>query len=506
MAKRRIPMRHIREVLRLHHDLGLSTRAIGRSLGLHHTTVMDLLQRAQAAHLGWPLPALDEATLERRLYPGNQGRPRQRPEPEWPRIHADLRAHKGMTLELAWAEYLREHPADGLQYSQFCAHYHRWRRRLDVVLRQVYQPGDKLFVDYAGPTVPVIDRTTGERRPAQIFVAVLGYSNYVYAEAHADQSVVSWVHGHVRAFQAFGGVPACIVPDNLKAAVRYPHPHEPYLHPSYLEMAQYYDTVVVPAGVRKPREKAKAETGVQLVERWVLAVLRHRQFFSVAELNAAIQECLTRLNARPFQKWEGSRETLLAEELLKPLPASAFEPGIWSHAVVHPDYHVQVDVRYYSVPYRLVGETVEVRATATTVEIFHQGERVASHMRAARKGAAVTCPDHRPRHHRDRLDWTPDRFQQWAAKTGPQTAALVAGILGRMKHPEQAYRTCCGLLQLGQRRGAAALEAAAAEAVARQLFTYHAVAAFTKRGAAAAAEAPAAVPAHDNVRGAEYYQ
>ncbi|MCY0900273.1 MAG: IS21 family transposase, partial [Firmicutes bacterium] len=402
MAKRRIPMRHIREVLRLHHE-GLSARAIGRSLGLDHTTVGDMLKRARAADLlSWPLPTLSDDARERRLYPGNQGRPRTRPEPDWPRIHADLRLHKGMTLELAWLEYQREHPEDALQYSQFCAHYRRWLKPGDVVLRQPHHPGDKAFVDYAGPTVPIIDRATGETHPAQIFVAVLGYSHDVFAEAHPDQSVASWIQGHVYAFQAFGGVPACRVPDNLKAAVREPHPYEPYLHPSYLEMAQYYDTVVVPAGVRRPTHKAPGETGVQLVERWVLAVLRKRQFFSLAELNAAIAACVAWLNARPFQKWEGSRATLRAHEPLKPLPAQPFEPGTWSRARVHPDYHVQVDYRYYSVPYHLVGELVEVRTTAHTVEIFHQGERVASHPRAARKGQAVTAPEHRPRHHRDR--------------------------------------------------------------------------------------------------------
>lgn len=272
-----------------------------------------------------------------------------------------------MTLELAWLEYQREHPQDALQYSQFCVHYHRWRRRLDVALRQ-------------------------------------------------------------------------------------PHPYEPYLHPSYLEMAQYYDTVIVPAGV-------------QLVERWVLAVLRKQQFFSLAELNVTIADCVAWLNARPFQKWEGSRTTLKADEPLKPLPAHPFESSAWTQARVHPDYHVQVDARYYSVPYYLVGETVEVRTTAHIVEIFHQGDRVASHPRAARRGQAVTAPEHRPRHHRDRLEWTPERFQQWAGKIGPQTETLITTILHRMKHPEQAYRTCFGILRLAQ-------------AVARQLFTYRSVAAF----------------------------
>ena len=207
-------MRHLREILRLHYDLHLSTRTIGRRLGVHHSTVQDVLQRARLAHLPWPLPTLTDAVLEQRLYPGNQGRPRRRPEPAWARIHADLRSHKGMTLPWAWVEYQREHPTDGLQYSPFCAHSHRWRRRVDLALRQVYVPGDKCFVDDAGPTVPVIDRTTGEPRPAPIVVAVLGYSNFVYAEAHPDQSMLSWIQGHVHAFAAFGGVPACVVPDN----------------------------------------------------------------------------------------------------------------------------------------------------------------------------------------------------------------------------------------------------------------------------------------------------
>lgn len=343
MAKRRIPMRHIREILRLH-QVGLSHRAIGQSLGLDHTTVGDLLKRAAAAEVSWPLPTeLSDDALEHRLYPGNQGRPRTRPEPDWVRIHQDLRTTKGMTLELAWVEYQRAHPHDALQYSPFCVHYHRWRKRLDVVLRQSHAPGDKAFVDYAGPTVPVIDRKTGEIHPAQIFVAVLGYSHYVFAAAHPDQSVTAWIQGHVPAFQAFGGVPTCVVPDNLKAAVRQPHPYEPYLHPSYLEMAQYYDTVIIPAQVRKPTHQAPAETGVQLVDRWVLAVLRKRQFFHLAELNAAIAECVAWLNARPFQKWEGSRNTLKAQDPLRPLPAHPFVPGTWTQARVHPDYHVQVD-------------------------------------------------------------------------------------------------------------------------------------------------------------------
>ncbi len=256
MARRRVPMRQIRELLRLHREGRLSARAIGRSLGIHHTTVTDILRRAQEAAIPWPLPAnWDDGQLERRLYPGNHGRPHRRPEPDWPAIQADLRHHKGMTRELAWLEYRQAHP-DGLGYSQFCVHYQRWRQHQSRVLRQQYTPGDQAFFDYAGATVPIYDRTTGTATPAQVFVAVLGYSQAVYAEVQPDQTLASWLAGHVHAFAAWGGVPACLVPDNLKAGVTTPHPHEPTLQPAYQELAAHYGTVVVPARVRRPQDYA----------------------------------------------------------------------------------------------------------------------------------------------------------------------------------------------------------------------------------------------------------
>lgn len=499
-------MRHIREVLRLHYEGHLSARTISRSLGMHHTTVTDLLRRAQRAHVAWPLPAdLDDGALDRQLYPGNQGRPRQRPEPDWPAIHQDLRQHKGMTLELAWVEYRQAHPI-GLGYSQFCVHYQRWRRHVQVALRQHYTPGDRAFFDYAGATIPIVDRDTGAVTPAQVFVAVLGYSQAVYAEVHPDQSVASWTQGHVHAFAAWGGVPTCLVPDNLKAAVTGPHPYEPYLHPAYQELAEYYGTVVVPARVRKPQDKAKVEQGVQLVERWILAVLRKRQFFRLAEAQTAVADLVRVVNARPFQKKEGSRATLLTEEqpALKPLPPRPFEYGTWRWATVHPDYHVEVDRRYYSVPHALVGQRVEVRVSATAVEIFHQHQRVASHPRLAHPGAVSTTPGHRPPHHRRYQDWSPARFERWAARIGPHTLALIQAVFAHHKHPEHAYRTAFGILRLAKRPGVTALEAAAAHAVAADLWTYRAVAALAHQ---AAVDPPSAVtPPHDNVRGARYYQ
>ena len=498
-------MRHIREVLRLHHALALSGRQIGQSLGLHHSTVTDLVARAQRAQVPWPLPPTwDDARLEQALYPGNQGRPRRRPEPDWPSIHADLRRYRGMTLELAWVEYRQAHP-DGLGYSQFCVPDQRWRRHLHVTLRQHYAPGEVAFFDDAGATIPIVDGDTGRGMPAQVFVAVLGYSQAVYAEVQLDPSVASWIAGPVHAFAAWGGVPARLVPDNLKAGVTQPHPYEPGLQARDQECAEYYGTVVVPARVRKPQDKAQVEQGVQRVERWILAVRRKRRFFRVADAQAAVADLVRVLNARPFQKKEGSRATLLAEEqpALKPLPPHPFEVGTWRWATVHPDDHVEVDRRYDRVPHRLVGERVEVRVSATAVEIFHQHVRVASHGRLARKGAASTTPGHRPPHHRRYPDGSPARFERWAARIGTQTLALIQAVLAHQKHPEQAYRSAFGILRLAKQRGEAALEAAAAPAVAADLWTYRAVAALAQQ--AVTPPPPAVTPPHDNVRGAPYY-
>lgn len=504
-------MRKIREVLRLHWGLGLSMRQSARSLSVACSSVSDLVQRAKAAGLGWPLPdALDEAELERALYRGNQGRPRRRPEPDWAGLDIELR-RKGVTLELLWIEYKREHP-NGYQYASFCAHYRRWRQRQDVVLRQPYRAGEKLFVDYAGQTMPIVDPRTGSVREAQLFVAVLGASNYTYAEAQWAQDLPSWIGGHCRALAFFGGVPEVVVPDNLKAGVRHPSWYEPDLNPTYADWAAHYGTVVLPARPRHPRDRAKVEVGVQIVERWVLAVLRHRTLTSLGEANAAIGELVDRLNTRPFKKRDGSRRSLfevLEQPALKPLPARSYEFAQWKQAKVSIDYHVAVDANYYSVPYQLLGERVDVRLTAGTVEVFRQGRRVASHARVAGRGSYQTDPAHRPQAHQRYLDWAPSRLVRWAATVGPHTATLVETLLREKLHPEQGYRACLGIVRLGKHYPHERMEAAAGRALAFHAHSYRSLKSILEKGLDQtdldlSPNVPPQPP-HANVRGALYF-
>ncbi len=482
------------------------------SQGLSHSTVSGYLARAEAAGIRWPLPEeVDDAALEAQLFPGNGDQPnRRRPEPDWARVYQELR-HKGVTLQLLWLEYKQAHP-DGYQYSRFCDLYRRWLKTLDVPLRQVHRGGEKAFVDWAGQTVPVVDRATGEVREAHVFVGVLGASNYTYAEASFTQDLPAWIEAHCRMFEFFGGVPGAIVPDNTKTAVSWTCRYEPGLVRSYEEMAAHYGTVILPARPRKPRDKAKVETAVQVVERWVLAPLRHRTFTSLPELNQAIREGIEALNHRPFQKLSGSRRTLfeaLDRPALKPLPAQRYEYAEWKRAKVNIDYHVEVDRNFYSVPYQLVGQEVEVRLTAGTVEVFHRVQRVASHRRSHGRGQTLTDPQHRPAAHQRHLEWTPSRLIRWAEGIGPQTAALVRTLLESYPHPEQGYRSCLGILRLAKRFGPARLEAACGRALRLGARSYRSVRSILDHGLdrlplEAQDQAPAPVH-HLNLRGAAYY-
>jgi transposase len=375
-------MRKIYLVLRLFFEAGLSIRAVARSIKASPSTVGDYIRRAKAAGLGWPLPeGMDERALEAKLFPPPKATSIARPLPDWSTVHQELR-RKGVTLALLWHEYKTEQP-EGLQYSWFCERYRAWSRHLDVVMRQEHRAGEKLFVDYAGHTVPVVNRETAELREAQVFVAVLGASNYTFAEATWTQSLPDWCASHVRALRFFGGATELVVPDNLRAAITQPHRYEPDANPTYQDLAEHYGMAILPARVRRPRDKSKVEVGVQLVERWILAALRHRVFFSLAELNTAISELLHRLNERPFNKLPGSRRSLfesLDQPALKPLPSDAYLYAEWKKVRVHIDYHVEVDRHYYSVPYTLVGKQLHARFSAATVEVFHRGVRVASHV------------------------------------------------------------------------------------------------------------------------------
>lgn len=398
-------MRKTKEVLRLRFELGLGQRQIARSCGMGLATVHDYLERAAAAGIGWPLPeGLSEEELESKLF-GNQPvavrAVRQRPQPDWKAIHEQLLQHRHLTLQLLWEEYRQANP-EGYRYSWFCERYQHWRRHLDVVLRQEHKAGEKMFVDWAGATIPVYDATTGEAWPASLFVSVLGASSYTYAEATRDQQLEAWIQAHIHTLEFFGGVPTLAVPDNTKTAVTRACRYDPDLNPTYQEFAVHYGMGVVPARPYKPRDKAKVESGVQVVERWIIAALRNRKFFSLQELNQAIRELLVRLNERPFRKRDGSRASLfhsLEKPALAPLPAERFDMSQWSRATVNIDYHIAFDGNFYSVTYTLVQQIVEVRSTPTTVEIFHQGSRIASHLRSRGRGQTITkrgAPSQKP--------------------------------------------------------------------------------------------------------------
>jgi transposase len=503
-------MRTIKEILRLRWEAGLSYQAIAVSCRKGQTTVRDYLLRAEAAGLSWPLPeGMDEEALEQLLFPPTAASSRRRPEPDWATIHQELR-RKGVTLALLWQEYKAAHP-DGYQHSRFCQLYQQWASGLEPVLRQHYVAGEKLFVDYAGQTVPVVDRHSGEVRQAQIFVAVLGASNFTYVEATWTQGLADWIGSHRRCFEYLGGVPALIVPDNIKSGVTSPCFYDPDLNRSYQKLAEHYGTAVVPARIRRPRDKAKAEAGVQGAERWILARLRHRRFFSLGELNQAIRELLVQYNRRPFQKLEGCRESLflsLDRPALKALPAQPYEYAQWKKARVNIDYHVEVDRHWYSVPHPLIRQQVEVCLSAHTVEILYKGRRVASHPRSFAPGQHTTVLEHMPRHHREYVQWSPERLIRWAQQTGEATAQLVEQMLASRAHPVQGYRACLGVLRLGRQHGAARLEAACARALALGAISYQSIKSIlTHRleGQPLPATTTHVPIRHAHIRGAHYY-
>src|SRR3954451_6991624 len=464
MPAERGSMRRVREILRLKHACGSSDRAIARSLGIARSTVALTLERLAAAGLAWPLPeALSDRVLEGMLYAGTGTRQglRRKGEPDWTRVHRELR-RAGVTLMLLWEEYRAAEP-DGYAYSRWCELYRAWEGRLSPTMRQSHPAGDRLFVDYAGQTVGIVDGRSGEVRTAQVFVATMGASSYTYAEATWTQSLPDWIGAHARALAFMGGVPAQLVPDNPKVGVDRANWYEPGLNRTYLDMAAHYGTAILPTRVRKPRDKAKVEVAVLVVERWILARLRHRRFFSLAELNEAIAGLVTDLNARPMRRLGVSRRDLFLEldrPALKPLPPAAYEYAEWRLRRVSLDYHVDIDGHYYSVPYRLVRDQVEARLTARTVELFHKGERVAAHLRGIGRGRHTTVPEHMPSAHRRHAEWTVERIGRTAAGIGPSTAELTALILESRPHPEQGFRACLGILRLARRYGVERLEAA----------------------------------------------
>jgi transposase len=526
MAKRRqkrLSMRKVREIMRLGLNCQMGCREIARSCSISHSTVSEYLNRVKVMGLTYgEIENMSDGELEELVKGGRAAKANDngRPQPDWEMIHNELKK-SGVTLQLLWQEYKQIHP-DGYQSTQFCELYSRWKKKLTVSLRQSYKAGEKMFVDYAGQTVPVVNADSGEVRDAQVFVAVLGASNYTYAEATWDQGLGSWTGSHVRAFEYFGGVPRIVVPDNLKSGVSRACRYEPDLNPTYQEMATHYGTAIIPARVRKPKDKAKAEGAVLIVERWILAALRNRTFFSLTELNEAISGLLDKLNRRPFKKLEGSRcswfETIERGTLL-PLPQTRYVFAEWKKVRVNIDYHVELNRHYYSVPYKLVREKMDLRYTATTVEIFHRGKRVASHMRDDRPGAHTTQKEHMPKSHQQYLEWTPSRIIRWAGTVGESTARVVEIIMNSRQHPEQGYRSCLGILRLAKGYSSERLEAACQRAIAIKGCRYRSIRSILEKGLdkqplpdtdslnkqSLSGSVRRIHMSHENIRGGDYY-
>jgi transposase len=510
MPGQRLPMRKVRDVLRLRAG-GMSKRKIAASLSIGATAAGDCIRRARRAGLSWPLPEdLSDEVLERILYPPPQvNATERRSGPDWPTIHRELR-RPGVTLQLLWEEYRGAHP-DGYGYSRYCELYRAWEGRLSPTMRQLHVAGERMFVDYAGTTLEVVDGTTGEVRVCQLFVATLGASNYTYAEATFTQRLVDWIGSHVRAFAFFGGVTAQIVSDNLRSGIARACFYEPAVNRSYAEMAAHYGTAVVPARPRKPRDKAKVEVAVQVATRWIIAKLRNRRFFSLAEINAAIRDLVTQLNARVTRHLGTSRCALFDEierPSLKALPVEPYLYAEWKQCKVSFDYHVEVERHYYSVPYALLRETVWVRITARIVEVFHRGTRIAAHMRSSSDRRHTTVREHMPSSHRRYADWTPERIRRQAGEIGRNTATLIEIIMRERPHPEQGFRASVGIIRLLKSHGRDRLEAACGRALEIGARSFTSVNSILKNNLEVKRPAPAAdEPAitHPNIRGPRYF-
>ena len=514
MANTRLSMRKIKEVLRLSYQCGLSRRQIAHICQISRSTVADYLCRAERAAIGWPLPGdLTDQELEQKLFPPQAVvEISAKPLPDFEYIYHELKAHKkfNLTLDLLWREYKEQHP-DGYQYSQFCLLYRGWRKKLDYCMRQDHRGGEKLFVDY-GEGLTLVDPTSSEPIATQLFVAVWGASNYTYAEATLTQQLPDWIGSHVRAFSYFGCVSKIVVPDCLKGAVSRACRYEPELNPTYAEMAEHYGICVLPARPARPRDKAKVEAGVLIAKRWILAALRHRTFYSLAELNRAIRELLERLNSRALRKLNKPRRELFDlfdRPQAQPLPERPYQYAEWRVATVNIDYHIEVEKHYYSVPFRLLREKLDVRLTAHTVEAFRKGERIAAHVRSFIPHSHSTLKEHMPPSHRKYLEWTPSRIVGWGKKIGPATAELLQKIIESRTHPEQAYRSCLGILRLEKHYPTERLENGARRALKFGALSFKSLRKILSSGLdrleQSKESSDSLVPTHENIRGGHYY-
>lgn len=512
MAMKRLPMRKLREILKLKYETGLPHREIAKACAIGVGTVSEYVHRAREAGLSWPLPeGLDDQSLERRLFTLEVEAGTARPLPQWAYIHEELK-RTGVTLQLLWLEYFQSHP-EGYQYSQFCELYRRWRGKLAPSMRQLHRPGEKVFEDFSGKRAHLVDRATGELIPVELFVASLGASSYTYAEAVRTQALPDWVGVNIRMVEFFGGSPTIFVPDNLKSAVTTACRYDPQVNRTFDDFAAHYAAVVIPTRTAKPKDKAKVESAVLVAQRWILARLRNRTFFTLGALNAAIKELLEELNDRPMRRLGLSRRERfesLDRPALKPLPRHRYELAHWKAVRVNIDYHIELERNCYSVPYQLLGEQLEARYTASVVELYRNDRRITSHRRLPGRGHHSTKPEHMPTAHRAHAQWTPSRLIEWAKKTGPDTGAFVAELLGSRRHPEQGYRACLGIMRLGRQYGHERLELACQRARSLRAYSYRTVnnilaSGFDQMPLPSTPQPTLVTPMHDNIRGASYY-
>jgi len=518
MPARRTSMRTIKAVLRLKHEAGLSQRQIASSLKISLGAVSLHLKRATEAKLSWPLPSgMDEQSLELALYP-KQATPTQTHyvTPDYASMHKELK-RKGVTKQLLWEEYKQIHGDNGYQYSQYCQRYRDWVGTLKRSMRQIHKAGEKLFIDYCGPTLPIINPDTGECHDAQIFVACWGASTYTYAEATWSQKKGDWIGAHANAFEYFGGVPEILVPDNLKSAISKACRYEPEINSSYQHMANHYKTVIIPARPYKPKDKAKAENAVLIVERWIMARLRHMTFFTLAAANQEINLLLTDLNQRDFQKLPGTRLSqfeALDKPAMRSLPPTRYEYIEFKLVRVNIDYHIEYDKHFYSVPHHLVKHQIEVQASRYGVALFFKGKQIARHARSYCQGAFSTDSSHMPEAHRKHQEWTPGRLLNWAKDIGPNTLVVVQKMFARKSHPEQAYRSCLGLLNLSRQYNTQRLERACQRAIIIGSPSLKSIKSILKQGIEQLdlpfgennkPEESSIYGSHENIRGSEYY-
>lgn len=508
----RLSMRKISEILRQRYELKRSYRDIAQSLSISLSTISDYLARAKIAELPWPLPeGISEQELYDKLFRPVSRTVPHRPLPEWENLHKELRK-KGMTLRLLWREY-RDIHSNGLGYTQFCVQYHAYVKTITPVMRQRHRGGEKTFVDYAGMTVPWIEPITGEIHEAQIFVGALGASQFIFAEATATQQLSDWIESHVRMWEYFGGVSEIVVPDNLLSGVTKAHRYDPDINANFQHMSEHYGFAIIPARVREPKDKAKVESAVGIITKQILAALRHNTFTSIGEINQAIKPRLAALNSQSFQKMKTSRRELfetIDKPALKPLPPNRYHYAEWVNAKVHIDYHFVFDDHYYCVPYQYIHQPVQIRASAKTVECFYQGKRITAHARSHVRYGFTTLVEHMPQAHRAHAEWTPERMKRWASKIGNNTSEFIDHMIATRAFPQQAFRSCLGLLRMGQRFGEERLEKACAIALSAGATRYQQVESILKKRLDTLPNSheqiQPIISEHENIRGSSYYQ